>query len=180
MTETDRNTTMKENTIPVDKLRSLLDGEGSAEDKIQAIYDDLLPPALPDPLFGARATHPEYGEGIVGSHHPGTDGNVRLMVPNEAFGDGTDYRWVSPSALTFHTPETPETPETPDHPEFLTTEADYRGAPAGTVVTIDDEGAWTWTKGKDGCWELEGVGGVLRNYEMCGEARRVLQWGWEA
>lgn len=121
LTDTDRSTTMTDQTIPVEKLRALLDGEGSAADKIQAIYDDLLPPVLPDPLFGAWATHPDHGEGVVTSHHPDGDGEVRFMSPEESSNDGTLGHWVSPSTLTFHTP---------DHPVFLKSEEDYENAPA--------------------------------------------------
>ena len=88
-----------------DKIRGILDGEGSAEDKIQAIYDDILPPPLPDRLFGAWATHPDWGEGIVFSHHPDEDGELRFMFSDEGSGDGTLGRWVLPSDLTFHTPD---------------------------------------------------------------------------
>lgn len=87
------------------KIREILDGEGSAEDKIQAIYDDLLPPApLPDPLFGARAAHPEYGEGIVTSHFLDSNGDVRFMFRHDDNNDGTRALWLPPSRLTFHTP----------------------------------------------------------------------------
>lgn len=170
---------MIDQTVPVDKLRALLDGEGSAEDKIQAIYDDLLPPVLPDPIFLARATHRLYGHGAVVSHFPDGDGYVRFMFPDVESDDGTDYRWVSPYTLTFHTPETQETP---DHPEFLTTEEDYWGAPVGTVVAIEVEEALKFTKVRDGYWE---VYGVIDRYNierysddaMSGEARQVLRWG---
>ena len=74
---------------------------------------DNTTPALPDPLFLANATHPEHGEGIVSSHFPVMDGAVRFMFPGDAFGDGTNSRWVDTSTLTFHTP---------DHPVFLEAE----------------------------------------------------------
>lgn len=67
---------------------------------------DNTTPALPDPLFGARATHPDYGEGIVGSQFPDGDGDVRFMFPGDETYDGTWAQWVPPSTLTFHTPDT--------------------------------------------------------------------------
>ena len=70
----------------------------------------------------------------------------------------------------------PEPESTPDHPAVLTIEAEYLNAPAGTIV----EGALTWAKGKDGCWETFGVGGGCSNSAVAGEARRVLRWGREA
>lgn len=103
---------MTEQTIPVEKIRSLLNSEGSADDKIQAIYD-LLPPVLPGPLFGARATHPDCGEGTVISHYPDRDGDVRFTFQSDGANDGTGTFWVSTSTLTFHTP---------DHSVFLEAE----------------------------------------------------------
>lgn len=107
-TETDRSTTMTNQTFLTEKLRDILNGGGSADDKIQAIYD-LLPPVLPDPLFGAWATHPERGDGIVISDYPDDGGDVRFMFRDDGAIDGTMWSWVSPSTLTFRTQ---------DHPEF--------------------------------------------------------------
>ena len=161
---------MTDQTIPVDKLRAVLDGEGSAADKIQAIYDDLLPPTLPDPLFGARATHPKLGEGIVASHHPHMDGEVFFFFPDEVTADGTNYQWVGHSTLTFHTPETP------DHPVFLETEDDYRNAPEGTVIAQDGGKPYVLV---DELWRNTGTWTLAHN-EMAGLRRRVLRWRWEA
>ena len=157
---------MTDQTISVDNLRALLDGEGSVADKIQAIYDLLPDPPLPDPLFGARATHPEHGEGVVTSHFPVVDGTVRFMFPDEAFGDGTIFQWVSPSTLTFHTP---------DHPEFLETEEDYENAPEGTIVANNDERPVVLV---DERWRHAGPL-ISDHYAMAGNSRRVLRWGWE-
>lgn len=131
---------------------------------------DNTTPTLPDPLFGARATHPEYGEGIVTSHFPGGGGNVRFMFSNDAIGDGTSYWWVEPSSLTFHTPETP------DHPEYLETEQDYANAPEGTIVAGNDAVPKVLL---DGMWRHIYLGSA--DHEgMAGARRRVLRWGWEA
>lgn len=165
-TETDRSTTMTDQTIPVDKLRALLAGGGSAADKIQAIRD-LLPPVLPDPLFGARATHPEYGEGIVASRRPENDGRVWFIFPSEAVGSGTQSRWVEPSTLTFHTP---------DHPVFLETEEDYRSAPEGTIVAEDELLPCILTRSG---WVYPPEGRA-DDSDMAGIRRRVLRWGREA
>lgn len=70
--------------------------------------------------------------------------------------------------------------KTAAHPAVLTTEADYRNAPTGTVVTTEGEGAWTWTKGKDGLWETFGIISGYNNYAMPTASRQVLRWGWEA
>ena len=112
---------MTEQTNLEGKIRDLLDywegftrGEPhhvSAAGVLKQLRD-LLPPVLPDPLFGARATHPAYGEGIVASHRPHPDDAVFFMFPDESTAYGTNYQWVSPSTLTFHTPETPEFLET--------------------------------------------------------------------
>lgn len=94
-----------------DRMQEHVDGRresgyhGTTERWLREL-DDLLPPALPDPLFGARATHPDYGEGIVGSQFPDGDGDVRFMFPGDETYDGTWAQWVPPSTLTFHTPDT--------------------------------------------------------------------------
>lgn len=62
----------------------------------------------------------------------------------------------------------------------LTTEADYRNAPAGTVAATEGEGALTWTKGRDGFWEAYGSIARCSNDEMPTASRRVLRWGWSA
>lgn len=171
---------MTDQTIPVDKLRALLDQfqwEGLTRDGLHHVsaagvlkeVRDLLPdPPLPDPLFGARATHPEHGEGIVGSDHADKEGEVRFMFPNETTDDGTSFRWVSPSALTFHTP---------DHPKFLETEEDYRSAPQGTIVAKDERRPFVLI-----AYEWRCTGSALRfsHKGMAGTRRRVLRWGWEA
>ena len=72
----------------------------------------------------------------------------------------------------------PEPESTPDHPTELTIEADYRNAPAGTVVAAEGEEAWT--KVRDGSWETFGIISGYNNYAMADEARRVLRWGWDA
>lgn len=148
------------------KIREILDGEGSAVDKIQATRD-LLPPPLPDRLFGERATHPDWGEGIVFSHHPDEDGELRFMFPDEGSGDGTLGRWVAPSSLTFHAP---------DHPEFLETEQDYRNAPEGTIVAYDGTIPIVLLNDR---WRH--TGHLMRDHnEIAGTRRRVLRWRWGA
>ena len=172
------------------KIREILDGEGSAADKIQAIYDDLLPSPLPYPLFLAKATHPDHGEGIVISHNPYEDGTVRFAFQSKVTMDGTCVGWVHSSALTFYTPDTSKNgaeidtstahvdpiDTKPDHPEYLETEVDYRNAPEGTIVADDDEKPavlvdelWRPTNS----WEVDHEG-------MAGTRRRVLRWGREA
>lgn len=153
---------------------------------------DLLPPApLPDPLFGAWATHPEHGEGIVVSHVPYRDGEVQFMFRDEdgATPDGTYIRWVDPSTLAFPTPDMSKNvaeidtstehvdpiDTRHDHPVFLETEGNYRNAPEGTIVArngfkplmlIDER--WRQT----GTW-------VCDHEDMAPIRRRVLRWGWE-
>lgn len=158
---------MTDQTFPIKKLRALLNSEGSAADKIQAIRD-LLPPApLPYPLFLAKATHPEFGEGIVISVHTGREGYVRIMFPSKSTDDGTRYVWALPSELTFHTP---------DHPEFIETEEDYASAPEGTIVANNDEIPVVLV---DELWRHTGDW-TLNHDEMAGVRRRVLRWGREA
>ena len=169
--QTDRSTTMTDQTISADELRALLDGEGSADDKIQAIYDDLLPPApLPDPLFLAKATHPEHGEGAVISRVPDGEGEVLFVFRSDETDHGSWQAWVSPATLTFHTPETP------DHPVFLVTEEDYSNAPEGTIVANNDERPVVLV---DELWRHAGPW-TLDHREMAGARRRVLRWRWEA
>ena len=72
----------------------------------------------------------------------------------------------------------PEPEPTPGHPAVLTIEADYRNAPAGTVVATEGEEAWT--KGRDGLWETFGIISGYNNYAMADGPRQVLRWGWEA
>ena len=189
---------MTEQTIPVEKIRSLLDywegftrGEPhhvSAAGVLKQLRHLLPDPPLPDPLFLAKATHPEHGEGIITSHRPDEDGDVRFMFSDEAIGDGTNYHWVSPSTLTFHTPDMSKNGDeidtstehvdpidtTPDHPKYLETEEDYENAPEGTIVAQDECGAFVLVD------ELWGHTGHLTrdHYAMAGIRRRVLRWGW--
>ena len=147
--------------------------------------------SLPDRLFGARATHPEYGEGIVISHFPYEDGGtVRFVSHSGATGDGTCSRWVHSSALTFHTPDMSKNAAeidtftehvdgidtTPDHPEFLETEEDYKDAPRGTIVAEDE--LWPIILTRSG-WECPNRIYVSHD-AMAGIRRRVLRWKWEA
>ena len=146
---------------------------------------------LPDPLFLAKATHPDHGEGIVTSHRPDEDGEVRFMFSDEAIGDGTNYQWVEPSTLTFHTPDMSKNAAkidtstehvdpidtTTDHPEFLETEEDYRSAPEGTIVAYNENKPLVLI---DELWRHIGLVGGSDHDDMAGIRRRVLRWGWEA
>ena len=168
---------MTDQTIPAEKLRALLDQwEGFTRDELHDVsaagvlkeLRDLLPdPPLPGPLFGARATHPKCGEGIVTSRRPNVDGDVLFMFPDEATDDGKNFQWVEPSTLTFHTP---------DHPLFLETEEDYRSAPEGTIVAEDERRPFALLHDQ---WRLASSW-VLDHGGMAGTRRRVLRWGWEA
>ena len=183
--------------IDADHLREALDwraSKPSGDDYDGEFYDRLralLPPALPDPLFLAKATHPEYGEGIVISHFPYEDGGtVRFVSHSGATGDGTCSRWVHSSALTFHTPDMSKNAAeidtftehvdgidtTPDHPEFLETEEDYKDAPRGTIVAEDE--LWPIILTRSG-WECPNRIYVSHD-AMAGIRRRVLRWKWEA
>ena len=145
---------------------------------------------LPDPLFGARATHPDYGEGIVISHYPDEEGEVRFVIPDQETVDGTWTRWMKPSELTFHTPDMSKNEAEidtstehvdgidtrPDHPEFLKTEEDYRSAPAGTIVAHDEDSPFVLIYGlwrNPNPWKGD-------HGDMAGRRRRVLRWRWEA
>lgn len=153
------------------------------------ILDSTYPP-LPDRLFGERATHPEWGEGIVFSHHPDEDGELRFMFPDEGSGDGTLGRWVSPSTLTFPTPDMSKNEAEidtstahvdpidtrPDHPVFLETEEDYASAPEGTIVAGSNAGPKVLV---DGRWRHVYLGSADHD-GMAGTRRRVLRWGWES
>lgn len=191
---------MTDQTIPVEKIRSLLDyWEGFTRDEPHHVsaagvlkqLRDLLPdPPLPGPLFLAKATHPEYGDGIVVSHRPDEEGDVQFVFPDEAIGDGTSRGWVEPSTLTFHTPDMSKNgaeidtstahvdpiDTTPDHPVSFEAEEDYDNAPEGTIVAQDECGAFVLL---DGLWEH--TGHLTRDhFDMAGIRRRVLRWGWEA
>lgn len=168
---------MTEQTNLEDKIRDLLDywegftrGEPhhvSAAGVLKQLRDLLPDSPLPDPLFLAKATHSEYGEGVVTSHNPDGDGTVRFMFTDEAIGDGTNYHWVDTSDLTFHTP---------DHPEFLETEEDYASAPNGTIVVDDDEKRIVLI---DERWFSTVSSASFDHGDMAGIRRRVLRWGWE-
>lgn len=69
----------------------------------------------------------------------------------------------------------PEPGSDPDHPFELTTEADYRNAPKGTVVAMSAE---AWTKTAENEWS-DPTGRADDKY-MSSRARRVLRWGWAA
>lgn len=49
--------------------------DGDLRDEITAML-----PYLPEQLFGARATHPDYGDVLVISAHANRDGNVQVAV----------------------------------------------------------------------------------------------------
>ena len=191
---------MTEQTIPVEKIRSLLDywegftrGEPrhvSAAGVLKQLRDLLPDSPLPDPLFLAKATHSEYGEGVVTSHNPDGDGTVRFMFTDEAIGDGTNYHWVKPSILTFHTQDMSKNgaeidtstehvdpiDTTPDHPEFLEAEEDYASAPDGTIVVDDDEKRIVLI---DERWFSTVSSASFDHSDMAGISRRVPRWGWE-
>lgn len=83
--------------------------------------------------------------------------------------------WPVSEPVTESTPE-PEPQTTPDHPAVLTTEVDYRNAPAGTVVAAEGEEAWT--KNRDGLWETYDIITGYNDYLMAEDgARCVLRWG---
>ena len=192
---------MTEQTNLEDKIRSLLDyWEGFATGKPHHVsaagvlkqLRDLLPdPPLPDPLFLAKATHPDHGEGMITSHRPDVDGDVRFMFSDEAIGDGTNYHWVSPSTLTFHTQDMSKNgaeidtstehvdpiDTTPDHPEFLEAEEDYENAPEGTIVAYNENKPLVLI---DELWRHIGLVGWSDHGDMAGIRRRVLRWGWQA
>lgn len=89
------------------------------------------------------------------------------------------YDGLSTVESTEATPVSRLVPErAPSHPTVLTTEADYRNAPEGTIVAA--EGKEAWTKGEDGSWETWGIISGYNNYVMADGPRRVLRWGWEA
>lgn len=190
---------MNNKTIPVEKIRALIHlWEEIPSDELYQVsaagvlneLRNLLPPVLPDPLFLAKATHSEYGEGIVGSHHPDEEGEVRFMFPDEETDDGTYFLWVNTSTLTFHTQDMSKNgaeidtstehvdpiDTTPDHPVFLETEEDYENAPEGTIVAADDY--WSFARFNSG-W-ITSTRADFDYDEMAGLRRRVLRWGWEA
>ena len=125
----------------------------------------------------------------------GTDGVVRMIgldwvddhadhimcyLGNGQF-DSLPFRALTPipgTRLDLTPRREPELESTPDHPTELTTEADYRNAPAGTVAATEGEEAWT--KNRDGLWETYGILSGYNNYAMPTSSRRVLRWGWEA
>lgn len=93
--------------------------------------------ALPDPLFGAQATHPTRGEGIVISHFPDGSGEVRFMFRYDGNQDGTQCVWINPGALTFHTP---------DHPESRLDTLDRVRDALTQIDRLEDDAwtAWKW------------------------------------
>lgn len=113
-------------------------------------------------LFGRWATHPEHGRGIIFSEHPREDGLVRFSYKNRCFAGGTVWEWVAPDDLTLD-------------PVELTTEADLKDAPVGTVIAMPREDSYQKTAAKD--WES-------RDYTSTNQlmARRgpwkILRWGW--
>lgn len=72
-------------------------------------------------LLGRRATHPEYGRGIIVSDNPDTSKQVRFIVRNDEFTDGAERFFVNFDDLTLD-------------PATLTTEQDFEDAPEGTIV----------------------------------------------
>src|SRR5699024_1385506 len=60
------------------------------------------------------------------------------------------------------------------HPEFLETEADYRKAPEGTIVSCEDSSPW-YKSGPE--WSSVDFWGIKDNKGMSRARRRVLRWG---
>lgn len=67
------------------------------------------------------------------------------------------------------------TPAKPAHPEFLDTEADYRNAPGGTVVAIENADT-AWIK-KGDAWSNTDGERRTDSQVLWGVPRKVLRWG---
>lgn len=137
-------------------------------DWLRQMEAPLPDPPLPDPLFGAWATHPSFGDVIVISHCLDEDEEVRLAFQADGISDGTEIVWVPPADLTFHTP---------DHPVLLKSEEDYASAPEGTIVANNDQ---TPAVLVNDLWIHTGPWKRSDHDAMADVRRRVLRWGWPA
>ena len=163
----------------------------SVDDETLAVARHILatstPPTMADVQWdeavhaGLCAEHEDYGtvRMLDHDHHDGTILCLTSRLRHEWSAE-CDLTPLPGTRLDLTPRREPEPKSAPDHPKVLTIEADYRNAPAGTVVATEGEGAWTWTKNLDGYWEAFGIISGYNNYAVADEARQVLRWGWEA
>lgn len=103
-----------------------------------------------------------------------------LCENDEAFSDVTDVVEVVSELVPKDDPS-PLIPEedwqnaSDEHPKVLETEDDYRNAPAGTVVAVDN--CLPRVKDDTGFWLYCGGSNGDANSVMAFHSRRVLRWG---
>lgn len=113
-------------------------------------------------LFGRRATHFEYGRGIIFSICPDEAGLIRFAYENKRFTGGTDWECVYLKDLTLD-------------PVELTTVEDFKNAPGGTIVEATQGNAYQ--KVFDNHWESRND--VLTDKNMANSSPwTILRWGW--
>src|SRR5699024_9018102 len=125
-------------------------------------------PSLPD---GMRiAEHENFGRVVVS---PGDeDGQCKIFALDSDYEEGADWHYARNSELTFIDDES----DKPAPPVFLETEADYQGAPEGTIVALDDTDT-VWLK-KFGAWRSTAGDHGVESACIALDSRRVLRWGW--
>ncbi|MCQ9168595.1 hypothetical protein JY504_00860 [Corynebacterium amycolatum] len=114
----------------------------------------------PESLLGRRATHPEYGRGIIASDKPDTFKEVRFTIRNDEFTDGADQLFVRFDDLTLD-------------PATLTTAAELENAPEYTIIEVISDDA-IFTKFGD-TWF--GVGETVDLPSNSMSPSRVVRWG---
>ena len=140
-----------------DVLDGLFAGRILSRENEQLLRNFL--PELPKQKTLEELRHDVYDAWI------GADGNEWA---DDAFGDLET--WLA----ELHIQLKGLTPAKAAHPEFLETEADYQGAPAGTIVVKVD--ALPWAK-EDSGWTCAGASKGDYSMSLAGN-RRVLRWGW--
>lgn len=113
-------------------------------------------------LFGRRATHFEYGRGIIFSICPDEAGLIRFAYESKRFTGGTDWECVYLKDLTLD-------------PVELTILEDFENAPLGTVVEAPRGNAYQKTVSGD--WESWNDSLTNKYMATCG-SWKILRRGW--
>lgn len=120
---------------------------------------ELLPK---ENLFGRWAEHPDHGRGIITVAYPDPDGKVWIARESENRRDGADWKRVPLEDLTLD-------------PVELTTLADFKEAPEGTVAA--EPTGNSFQKVTPEYWES--LDDVRYHMEMKNSGPyKILRYGW--
>lgn len=147
--------------ITYDELKAALEEDSCARITEPALFALLDKLDQAPSLFGRRATHPEYGRGIIVSIKPDGDGEVRFAYRTSRYTDGVDTRFVRPESLDLD-------------PATLTTADDFDKAPEGAIAESTMYPKGVAVKTEDGWYRTGGMHAIAVEYmPTC----RVIRWG---